>query len=134
MAPEPDAFDPALFFRTLVGHFYDRVAVDAVLRPMYPADLAPASERLALFLLQYFTDDRSYEALRGEPRLRMRHQRFRIDQAARDAWVENMNAALAETVADGLDPGPEDLEVIGAYFAKTATFLINTGGLTIVGR
>ena len=43
-------------FAALVDAFYDGVAEDALLRPMYPAqsDLKEERENLALFLIQYF--------------------------------------------------------------------------------
>ena len=42
-------------FRKLVAKFYEGVAEDDVLRPMYPEeDLGPAAERLQLFLEQYW--------------------------------------------------------------------------------
>jgi hemoglobin len=132
MATADEPFDGEAFFRTLVHHFYESVAADPILRPMYPSDLAPAEERLALFLLQYFGGDRRYEELRGEPKLRMRHLRFKIDQAARDTWVARMTAALDATVADGYQVGPEDLAVISQYFEQTATLLMNQG-LSIAG-
>jgi hemoglobin len=94
---------------------------------MYPTELAPAEERLALFLLHYFGGDPRYQELRGAPRLRMRHAPFTIDQRARDAWVANMLGALETTVASGFDVGPEDLAVIQGYFEQTATFLMNQG-------
>jgi hemoglobin len=131
MSSTPD-FDPEAFLRTVVHHFYRAVAVDPVLRPMYPDDLDVAEERLALFLLHYFGGDPRYVALRGEPRLRMRHLRFAIDQVARDTWVELMESALDATVADGYDVGADDLDAMRRYFAETATFLMNQG-LSIVG-
>ena len=43
------------FFEALVERFYDGVADDPDLRPLYPeADLAPAQHRLTLFLIQYW--------------------------------------------------------------------------------
>jgi hemoglobin len=121
------SFDGEGFFQTLVHYFYEKVATDPLLRPMYPSDLAPAEERLALFLLQYFGGKRRYEQLRGEPRLRMRHLKFPIDQASRDAWVTHMASALDATLADGYQVGPEDLAIIRQYFAQTATLLMNQG-------
>ena len=43
------------FFEALVGRFYDGVATDPILRPVYPEpDLAGARHRLTLFLIQYW--------------------------------------------------------------------------------
>src|SRR5437016_8089925 len=83
-------------FRRLVEAFYRGVESDPLLRPMYPADLAESREHLSLFLAQYFGGPGTYSEQRGHPRLRMRHMPFRIDAAARDAWLGHMRAAVAE--------------------------------------
>jgi len=42
-------------FTRLVHRFYQEVAADPMLRPVYPAkDLGPAEEHLRLFLIQYW--------------------------------------------------------------------------------
>ena len=115
------------FFVELVAAFYAGVAEDPLLLPMYPADLDAAREHLTLFLVQYFGGPRDYEATRGEPRLRLRHMKFPIDRAARDAWMARMEAAITAS-----DAAPDVAEELRAYFSSTATFLINRG-LSIVG-
>lgn len=108
-------------FEKLVAGFYRRVATDDVLRPMYPEDdLEPARRRLQLFLEQFFGGPTTYSQERGHPRLRMRHAPFKIDQAARNRWVELMSAALDEV---GFDP--EVTAVMRDYFENGASFLIN---------
>ncbi len=83
------------FFEGLVGRFYESVATDPVLRPLYPeADLEGARHRLTLFLAQYWGGPRTYDAERGHPRLRMRHMPFAIGPAERDAWLRLMRAAI----------------------------------------
>jgi hemoglobin len=94
------------YFERLVGAFYASVAVDPVLRPLYPdADLGPAARRLALFLAQYWGGPASYSAERGHPRLRSRHFRFAIGTAERDRWLAHMRAAVesAGTVEEWRD-------------------------------
>ena len=100
-----DAVGGEEFFTRLVHRFYQGVATDAVLRPVYPAsDLGPAEEHLRLFLMQYWGGPRTYDELRGHPRLRMRHARFAIGEAERDAWLHQMRVALDELGAEsGLD-------------------------------
>jgi hemoglobin len=84
-------------FRRLVHRFYQGVAGDPLLRPVYPAkDLGPAEENLRLFLIQYWGGPGIYSEQRGHPRLRMRHARFAIGEAERDAWLRHMRAALDE--------------------------------------
>ncbi len=82
-------------FRTIVEHFYAGVAADPVLRSLYPEDdLGPAAERLRMFLIQYWGGPSTYSRERGHPRLRMRHAPFAINEAARDAWLRHMRAAV----------------------------------------
>lgn len=82
-------------FRLLVERFYAEVAMDPLLRPLYPErDLGPAADRLSLFLIQYWGGPSTYSETRGHPRLRMRHAPFVIGAAERDAWLRHMRTAL----------------------------------------
>ena len=61
-------------FKKLTDKFYEGVAQDDVLLPMYPEDdLAVAANRLRMFLEQYWGGPTTYQETRGHPRLRMRH-------------------------------------------------------------
>ena len=109
-------------FRLLVQRFYAGVATDPVLRPVYPeADLAGATERLTLFLIQYWGGPSTYSERRGHPRLRMRHQPFEIGQKERDAWLNHMTAAV-----ESLDLAPAVREAMLDYFATASTAMINS--------
>ena len=109
------------FFEELVSHFYGRVAIDPILLPMYPIDdLHEAALRLQMFLEQYWGGPSTYSEQRGHPRLRMRHSAFHINQAARDAWLTNMNAAIAEMKMD------EVLRIeLKSYVLMAANSMIN---------
>jgi len=88
-------------FRRLVARFYQLVADDPVLRPVYPSrNLGAAEEHLRLFLIQYWGGPGTYSEQRGHPRLRMRHVHFAIGEAERDAWLGNMRTALDELDLD----------------------------------
>ena len=51
----------AATFKELTKRFYQRVATNPILKPMYPeADMAGAEERLALFLEQYWGGPSTY--------------------------------------------------------------------------
>jgi hemoglobin len=104
-------------FTRLVHRFYQEVAADPQLRPVYPAkDLAPAEEHLRLFLIQYWGGPSTYNELRGHPRLRMRHARFHIGEAERDAWLRHMRTALDELSLDeALDAQLWDYLVMAAH-------------------
>jgi hemoglobin len=97
-APTPyELFGGAAFFTALVHAFYERVAHDDVLRPMYPpGELAPAERRLRMFLEQYWGGPTTYDDERGHPRLRMRHAPYPIDTVARDRWLTHMHDAMVE--------------------------------------
>ncbi len=113
------------FFAELVEAFYDGVETDELLRPMYPADLAGAKARLAMFLVQYWGGPATYAEHRGHPRLRMRHMPFRVDEAARDAWLRHMRRALT-TTAERRGTPPIVVETVDDYFTRSADFLRNT--------
>jgi hemoglobin len=84
-------------FHRIVARFYEEVAKDEVLRPLYPdEDLGPAEEKLRLFLMQYWGGPHTYSESRGHPRLRMRHAPFVIGPLQRDAWLRCMRVAVDE--------------------------------------
>jgi hemoglobin len=110
-------------FTRLVSAFYRQVPDDEILGPMYPRhDLAGAEERLRDFLIFRFGGPQRYLEQRGHPRLRMRHNPFAIDQAARNRWITLMDAALAQAALP-----PEVTEVLREFFGGVATFMINRG-------
>jgi hemoglobin len=113
------------FFEGLVDRFYEGVATDALLLPLYPEqpDLRGARHRLTLFLAQYWGGPTTYDAERGHPRLRMRHAPFAIGVAERDRWLVHMRAAV-----DAMDPPPEVREALLAYFESTAEAMRNRTG------
>ena len=109
------------FFERLVDRFYEGVAADPVLRPVYPEpDLAGARHRLTLFLAQYWGGPRTYDQERGHPRLRMRHFPFAIGPAERDRWLVHMRAALAE-----LAPPEDAADAFERYFTNAAEAMRN---------
>jgi len=109
-------------FDRIVRRFYAGVAEDPVLRPMYPeSDLEGAIERLTLFLEQYWGGPTTYSDHRGHPRLRMRHQPFRVNPDARDRWVEHMRDAVAAA-----DLAPIHAVTLMDYLERAAHSMINT--------
>jgi hemoglobin len=111
-------------FERLAAAFYRQVPGDDILGPLYPAhDLPGAEQRLRDFLVYRFGGPPTYIGQRGHPRLRIRHAPFAIGEAARGRWLQLMNRALAEAML------PEDVtQVLGAFFASTAAFLMNQPG------
>jgi hemoglobin len=119
------------FFEAVGGHatfdgivrtFYEGVAADPVLRPMYPEeDLEGAIERLTLFLEQYWGGPTTYSDQRGHPRLRMRHQPFRVNPAARDRWIHHMREAVARA-----NLAPLHAVTLMDYLERAAHSMVNT--------
>lgn len=101
--------------------FYQQVATDDLLAPMYPKDDLQGSERrLRDFLVYRFGGPQRYIETRGHPRLRMRHAPFPIDQHARDRWISLMDSALQAAAL------PADIAaMLQEFFRQVATFLIN---------
>ncbi len=113
------------FFEELVAAFYQRVGADPILLSLYPdqVDLAPAAQRLTLFLGQYWGGPTTYSDARGHPRLRMRHNPYAIGPRERDHWLAAMTQAL-----DELAPEAPLRERFDAYFEMAADSMINSPG------
>jgi hemoglobin len=108
-------------FEKLVSHFYALVAVDPVLRPMYPEDdLKGAAERLLMFLEQYWGGPTTYSEQRGHPRLRMRHAQFKIGETERDVWLTHMKSAV-----DELEMREDLRDELWNYLVMAANSMVN---------
>jgi len=121
--PEQTAFERwggEPFFTALVERFYEGVAVDPLLRPMYPEDLTDSKAHLAMFLMQYWGGPRHYSDQRGHPRLRMRHAPFAIGSAQADAWLRHMTDAVHRSGLEAAD----ERELLD-YLHMAARSLIN---------
>lgn len=96
--PSPfELFGGHEFFVKLVHSFYEKVPLDPILGPMYPADdFAGAEWRLRAFLEQYWGGPTTYSDERGHPKLRMRHAGFHIDSEARNRWLLIMAESVQE--------------------------------------
>jgi hemoglobin len=116
------------FFDQLVERFYEGVATDDVLLPLYPeqSDLSGAKERLTLFLQQYWGGPTTYSDERGHPRLRQRHFPFVIGERERDRWMVHMMAAV-----DELSPNEAVHQRLMEYMAMASTAMINAPSETI---
>lgn len=120
-----DAVGGEQTFVDLVARFYQEVAADEILRPLYPEeDLGPAERRLRMFLIQYWGGPRTYSDERGHPRLRMRHNPFRIGPLERDAWLRCMQTAIASIDSSRLDPPHR--QALAEYMEMAAQSMVNT--------
>lgn len=106
--------------RRLVDVFYDKVAQDPILRPLFPEDLEEGKQWQFLFLMQFWGGPTRYAQERGHPRLRMRHMPFRIDAAAANAWLRCMLEAIDEVGI--VEPARAQMR---EYFERAAAFMVN---------
>jgi hemoglobin len=110
----------------LVEAFYrnmDTMAAAREIRAMHAPDLGPTKAILKIYLTEWLGGPKNYSASRGHPRLRMRHARFSIGPAERDAWLLCMNAALEECIGDLAARG-----MIGKQLAGLADWMRNDPG------
>ena len=108
--------------RKIVAKFYEGVANDPLLRPMYPEEeLGPAEERLATFIEQYWGGPTTYSDTRGHPRLRMRHAPYPVSPGGAQRWLELFRVALDEA-----ELTPEQDAQFWDYLTHAARFMINT--------
>jgi len=112
--------------RALVARFYDLMDFDpeyAGIRKLHPADLAPAREKLYLFLSGWLGGPQLYAAKYGHPMLRARHLHAPIGVAERDQWLACMSRAMADVeIEEGLRR-----ELYNAFY-KTADWMRNREG------
>lgn len=131
MSATDGASDAPSFFEQVGGHatfdrlvrrFYEGVAADPVLKPMYPEDdMEGAIWRLTAFLEQYWGGPGTYSQQRGHPRLRMRHNPFHVNPDARDRWLGHMRVAV-----DDLQLPPLHEAALWDYLERAAFAMVNT--------
>ena len=87
----------------LVERFYaemDSAPQARGVRALHAENLGPTKHILKLYLGEWLGGPALYSASRGHPRLRMRHIKFPIGEAERDAWLFCMGRALDACVVD----------------------------------
>jgi hemoglobin len=107
----------------LVEAFYRRMETlpqARTIRDLHPAGLASTKDVLKRYLGEWLGGPKAYSQERGHPRLRMRHLRFRIGVAERDAWMACMQGALEDVVAP-----PQLRQKLAAAFFTTADWMRN---------
>ncbi|MCA1596180.1 MAG: ankyrin repeat domain-containing protein [Chloroflexi bacterium] len=101
--------------RRLSERFHERVAANPVLSAVFPAALAPAVHRLALFIAEQTGGPAEYTARRGKQSLVCRHAHVPIASAEMDAWLREMSASMEEC---GIPADARTL--LESYFSETA--------------
>src|SRR4051812_37434731 len=81
-------------FIALTNAFYDQVAADPLLRPLFPANMEPGKLRLANFLIESLGGPPRWSRERHFGHLVNAHHRHAFSEAERDAWINHMLAAI----------------------------------------
>ncbi|GGR47629.1 hypothetical protein GCM10008959_06040 [Deinococcus seoulensis] len=105
----------------LVSRFYDLVAREPLLTPIFPADLTLTAEKQLAFLSGFLGGPPLYHQRFGHPRLRARHLPFTITPARAQAWLSCMRAALDATPEIGAEDGQE----LFTALSRVATHMVN---------
>ena len=108
----------------IVDSFYRHMAARpeaATILALHPADLSATTLVFKKYLTEWLGGPNRYSQERGHPRLRMRHQPFRIGAAERDAWMLCMRAAVEEVVGS-----PRLRELLLLQLFKVADWMRNS--------
>jgi hemoglobin len=81
-------------FVALTDAFYDQVAADPLLRPLFPANMEPGKRRLAYFLIESLGGPPRWSQERHFGHLLNAHHRRDFSEEERDAWINHMLAAI----------------------------------------
>ncbi len=87
--------------RRLVTHFYNYVALDPDLSPIFPKDFTEIREKQYRFLTQFFGGPMLYTQVYGHPMMRARHQPHPVTPKRAEAWLRCMNRAMDDTGITG---------------------------------
>jgi len=115
--------------RALAEAFYDAMdAHEPTLAKLHELDehgrvSRRSRDRFAQFLIEWLGGPAAFSSEHGHPRLRMRHGKFPVDVAMRDAWIRAMQRALDARGVEG-----EVRAFLDERFAHVADFLRNTAG------
>lgn len=87
--------------RNLVNCFYDRVAKDPDLAPIFPDDFTEIKEKQYMFLTQFLGGPRLYSEVYGHPRMRARHLPHPVTPKRAEAWLKCMSNAMDDIHLEG---------------------------------
>lgn len=106
----------------VVDAFYDAVATDEELRPLFPEDMDDGREKQKLFLEQWLGGEPRYSEQYGHPRLRRRHFPFVISERAAGRWMRHMIQAFRDCGV-----GEPEVGELVASFGPMAKHMVNAG-------
>jgi hemoglobin len=110
----------------LCRDFYARLEQSPI-RPMFPEDMALASEKLASFLSGLLGGPPLYHQRYGNPMMRARHLKFPIHQQERDVWLNCFKAALQDAPARYNFPA-QHVDGFVAFLETFSRWMVNREG------
>lgn len=113
--------------RRLIRDFYSRLTSDDRIAKLFPKgedEIATAAERSADFFVFLLGGPPLYQQRWGRPMMRARHLPYRIDDAARTAWMDCFRASSSDAVARG-DWEEADAEGVCAFLEGFSAWMVN---------
>jgi hemoglobin len=97
----------------------------STIRDMFPPDMAEASRKSAEFFVFLLGGPPLYQQRHGAPMMRRRHMPFKIDEAARQVWLDCFRKTLQD--ADKKYHFPMDhFEGFWTFLEKFSAWMVNT--------
>ncbi len=85
----------------MIHLFYEKVAVNPHLAPIFPDDLTETARKQIQFQTQYLGGPNLFTEEHGHPMMKARHQPFPITPTRAQAWLECMSEAMDEVGLEG---------------------------------
>jgi hemoglobin len=124
--PHPDIFkhlgEEKIF--TLLSDFYKALEKSSI-RALFPEDMQAASKRSAAFFVFILGGPPLYHQKYGSPMMRQRHLPFKIDEAARQVWLDCFRQVLDK--ADEKYGFPiEHIESFWTFLERFSAWMVNS--------
>lgn len=85
----------------MIHLFYEKVAVNPHLAPIFPDDLTETARKQIQFQTQYLGGPNLFTEEHGHPMMKARHHPFPITPTRAQAWLECMSEAMDEVGLEG---------------------------------
>jgi hemoglobin len=110
----------------MLDDFYRELEKSSI-RSLFPPDMIEASQRSASFFVGLLGGPPLYHQRSGQPMMRGRHMRFRIDEAARRVWLECFERILEKAPEKYAFP-EQHLSGFKRFLYEFSAWMVNTAG------